>query len=498
MQLKQDVLTDAVAEATRFLPSIYALIALIVGLLLCLLTPPFWTPDEVNHARREIAIGQGAWMAERTSEGAGGEIDTNFNEIVSRLGEIEGNALRLDEIDRAAGVRRETRTRITEAQIAPLRQLRWAHRTEFTKFLNTAVYPPWLYLPQVVGWRLAEAAGLTILNSLVVTRMLTVLCAISLGWLAMYLCGAGRWLLFAYLLTPTALNLNASCSQDAMLLPAAALVAVLLGRAIGARRLLTKGELAVTTVLLTACVGARPPYLPLAAVLLLPGLEQCGRRWRLFVGPALAMLAITICTGLWQFSDRGIPVTIGPDAQPSLQRAFLVGHPLEGAEIMVRSVLLLVPKVALTGMARLGANDVVPPLAMYALLLLSFFGVVAFAPWQGLKSWYSRWTLLLSIGAVAVGISLAEYIIWTPVHSGSVKGVQFRYYLPLFPLLFLLLSAPLQLRMELAGWPSRRVREICLLAAVTVFSMVVLATPWTVAERFYHLSVGAALRGALS
>jgi len=91
-------------------------------------------------------------------------------------------------------------------------------------------------------------------------------------------------------------------------LPAAALVAVLLGRAIGARRLLTKGELAVTTVLLTACVGARPPYLPLAAVLLLPGLEQCGRRWRLFVGPALAMLAITICTGLWQFSDRGFPL----------------------------------------------------------------------------------------------------------------------------------------------------------------------------------------------
>jgi hypothetical protein len=72
MPAESDVIDHSFARIARRLPEIYLAVALLVSTALCLLTPPFYVPDESNHAQREIEISRGELIAKRTAEGADG------------------------------------------------------------------------------------------------------------------------------------------------------------------------------------------------------------------------------------------------------------------------------------------------------------------------------------------------------------------------------------------------------------------------------------------
>jgi uncharacterized membrane protein len=441
MPAESDVIDHSFARIVRRLPEIYLTVALLVSTALCLLTPPFYVPDESNHAQREIEISQGELIAKRTAEGVGAPMDVGLLSVVQTM-----HALYSDMVKRHPVPRERPDGSVTEAQLAPLRQIRWTHRMTFSSFLNTAVYPPLLYVPQALGWRLGEAADLTIMHTLLLSRLFAAVCAVAIGWCALRLCGAGRWLLFAYLLLPTLLSLNASCSQDAILLTLAGLAMVLLARAISAGRLLTLSELVVVAGVLTICIGARPPYLPFALALLLPALEARGIRWQQFIPSVLGVVLIAGVIGAWQLQVHPLGIAVYPGIQPESQVAFLRAHPVRGGINLMEGTILALPAAALKGLALLGTLDVAPPKAVYAVLLLGVAGVGWFAPKEGLNSWRARGVLLFILLTIVVAISLAEYIIWTPLAAKRIEGLQFRYYLPLIPFAFLLLPGNLRLQ----------------------------------------------------
>src|SRR5260370_623652 len=75
MPAESDVIDHSFARIARRLPEIYLAVALLVSTALCLLTPPFYVPDESNHAQREIEISRGELIAKRTAEGVGAPMD---------------------------------------------------------------------------------------------------------------------------------------------------------------------------------------------------------------------------------------------------------------------------------------------------------------------------------------------------------------------------------------------------------------------------------------
>lgn len=467
----------------RRLPEIYVLCALFVTLLLTVLTPPFFVPDEANHSLRALQIADGHVLPEAASQGAGGEADRNAYAAMSRMSSIAAaTAQRYPiAISRPNG-------RISRNDLEAVQHLTWAHADGFYPFPNTAVYPPPLYLPQVLGWAIAEHLDLTIVHALTLARLCAALAAILAGWLALRYTVCCRPQMFVVLLLPTCLSLNASASQDAVLFGLAALAAAFLSRALRERRPFRAGELVITTGLLTVCVGARVPYLPLLMVLFLPSLNAATIVKKSLFAPAAATACAAVLIGLWQMRMRPFGVLTGAGADVAKQQAFLLAHPAYGALVVAKSTVLGSSFTVLKGLAWLGTNDAAPPLPVYGLFALAIVVVVLLSPGGCLHTWRARIVVVGVAVASAAGMSLAEYLIWSAPGSAAVAGLQSRYYLPILLLLALALPGRPLLRV------GPHVRRAALAAAYAVFLACVLTVPLLAAHRFYNSGLAAALQ----
>ncbi len=466
----------------RWLPELYVVLALLLAGSLCVITPSFVVTDEANHARRALQIGHGELLAAGASAGE----DSNFLRVADEMSRLRADVL--TRIPEGSGF---PNGRYTAAELRNVQGIRWSHHEEPTSFPNTVVYPPGFYLPAAAGLALAEAANMTIVRSLMLARFAEAVCAIAIGWLALRLCGRGRWIIFGYLLLPTILNLEASCSQDGLLLPAAALVAVLLFRAVAAGRALRDGELVAMVAILALCVGARISYLPLVLVMLVPSLEAKERR---LGRPLLGMLAVIAIVGAWELAVHSLGTSIAANANPAAQMLFLRTHPVHGSLSLMDALVRVIPVMMGKGLYMLGSNDVGPPHWLYGVMALGLLGIALLETSIGVRRRSTRIVLLVVVTGVLCGTSLAEYIIWTPPGALRVSGLQGRYFIPLIPLCFLLI-APILTRLR--RWMFASVPWSCgrlLVASASLLSASVATVPIVAAKVFYLASVGEAFR----
>ena len=486
--------TSGLHRVERWLPGVYAVLALAVNLLLCVETPPFFTPDEPHHAARVIALGHGEWMAHVTTQEAGAEIDANALRVMEAMDMIREAAEKrsLNFLDRSWGPVAQPRQR-------SLAGMRWAHGRAFAPFPNTAVYPPVLYLPALVGWRLGEAGDWTIFHSLQLARMLDALVTVGIGWVALRIGRGLRWLLFAYLLLPSALFLNASCAQDPVLLAVAGLAAAMLSRALVEEREFRPGELAGMAGLLALCATARPPYLALGLLLFLPGVERLeagwrGLAWRRWAGPLMAFACVVAVSATWRHMVLPFGFDTGIGADPEEQYGFLREHAALGAWYVAKGTGVAAVDLVRRGLYVVGWNDLLAPAGLRAAVGACWLVLLLFAPAGPLRTWRGRGLLAVATVVPLLGISFAEYIIWTPPGGGVVYGVQPRYWLPVLPLLTMLVQEGLRPVRKVLARVFGGAGTGSLMCAAGGTMVLACTLPWVGAHAFYLESVGRVLR----
>lgn len=472
------------ARVELHLPALYLAFALLVTSLLCLLTAPFFGPDEPNQACRAISLAHGDLLAHMGDAEAGARIDGNALAAMDGVNDIrmEWEKTTRDFHDRPFGP-------MTEQRQLALSALRWAHQTVFVPFGNTAVYPPAFYLPAMAGWRLGEAEDMTIFASLRLARLLCAFTSVGLGWLALRVCACSRWMLIPLLLLPSTLFLNATCSQDAVLLSVAALVAAVLSRPLAWRREFTPGELAVVALLLALCGTARPPYVGMALLVFLPGLEQRERQWRRWMGPGVAFLAVLGLYGLWRQLVMPLGIEWADQADPEAQQAFLRSHPFAVAGALLHGGTEAAWDFVHRGLYVVGWNDLLPHHGAAAVLSACLVVLILLGPACPVRTWTGQALLATCVLAPLAGIALAEYVIWTPPGFYTVYGIQPRYVLPVLPLAVLLSQGRAG-----AGWLDRRTRGWLLLTAVAVMGLTDCTLPYMVSHAFYRRGIGEVLR----
>jgi uncharacterized membrane protein len=109
-------------------------------------------------------------------------------------------------------------------------------------------------------------------------------------------------------------------------------------------------------------------------------------------------------------------------------------------------------------------------------LLLCLAGLVALATANGGMSWQAKGLLAFALIGVVLGISFAEYVVWSAVGGRELAGMLPRYYLPLLPFALLLTGEKLRVQ----------AREWMVAGLLGVYLLVVFTVPWLAARRFYN------------
>ena len=459
LQQVHDVLTKlALRTPSRaLLPILLMSLVLPTGLFLAFVVPVGQVPDEPAHVARAESLLHGEIFGRH-------RIGVDFAGRPIRLPGVVINPSPVVVTQLFSGYPQGQK--ITAASMARLDHVSWAPRLSFVYAPNTAVYFPLFYVPAAVGLALARLDGRSPLAAVFAARVANLGFYIGTATLALLLTQRGRVLMFATLSLPLMVWLAASCSQDGMLVACCCLSAALLSRSSrpnGASYWSAAG-------LLACIIASKPGYLPLAAVMLAPGMTFAKPpRLSAVLGGVVAGLPGTLWTLLMLRYVAG-PFIWGPPYHPgplwpgNASLLFAGSDPDAQAHVLLHnpSLIIALPLRALysqglwnlhEAVGVLGLLNVVMAHAMYQLwfVALSLAAVSDLLALRPAADGHFSFAIisLIAVAMTIVGIWDLEYLSWTKVGASMIDGGQGRYLLPLLPMLAIALP---RLRLANAAW----------------------------------------------
>ncbi len=438
----------------RALALLFLALALPLGLLLVQLVPLGQVADEPAHVLRADSLLHGEWIGRRVmqhSPDGGFHPSEGVDADRALLAVIVALPRPLDtvpmQINPAALARSTT---------VPFGQV------QFSEIGTIASYFPVFYLPAAAVLSVAKTVHLSAREGFLAARFANLLVALSMGAASLILARRGAALLFAMLLSPTSMALMASVNQDGLLIAASALAASLTTR-IGADAAPWRQPAYLGAAVLVGCLClAKPPYMPMTALLLLP-LGSPQRRW-LPGWPAVRLAtlgAILLPVLFWTWANVHyaaapvfrVPEEAGPlwtGPRPAIfagtnmaaQLQVLLVKPWRLVWLPMHSFLdhpaILRQMVDVLGWLNLLLPDWLVGLWATALILTLLEALASRRhPGQAVEAVSETMLLGIAVLTTVLLIYLSQYLSFTPVGWNWISGPQGRYLIPLLPILCL-------------------------------------------------------------
>jgi uncharacterized membrane protein len=409
---------------------LYVCYALTIGLFLVLATPPFQTPDSVNHFFRAVQISEGHLLSERAGNTSGGPMDESLVGFADVFHPMAGH----QDVKMNAQLQAQSDGRP------------WGGERRVVEFPGTAIYPAYAYLPQAITIAFARAAHVSVPSTYRLTCIVDLLVSIALTVAALRLARRTALWIFAVGLLPSTLMLYSSVSQEVLLLPVCFLLIAALDRAFDDGRPIGYAPLLWAALAAVACITARPPYLGFLLLGLCPALVWAAgkgayagtRRIGLLVVAVIVSVAVVMVCSLSAWAP------VPPPRSESGQVAFLLHHPLEILRIALATLHQNARFYFESMIGVLGWLDTHMHRDYYRVagVMAAALAVVTLLERSAVTRVYrrvDRAVVAIALLACFGMIFAALYVSWTPVGQRIVDGVQGRYFLPLLPLLALLL-----------------------------------------------------------
>lgn len=401
------------------------------GLFLLLATPPFQTPDALAHFFRSAQIADGHWLGQRYDDTSGGDVDASAIAFA--------NAYSLIPFHMEAKATSALRTATDD--------LVWSGRMERASFPNTAIYPAFAYVPQVLAIAAGRVAGMRIHTTYALACAAGLVFSIALTALAVAISRRTSILIFATGLLPTTMMIYSSVSQEVTVLPLCFLSIAAMDRLSYEQRPFAGKYAALVVAALVICISARPPLAGLLVMLLYPGLNMSDRSGKYEWGRRLIFMAMTVALsalvvfafGYHAWSD------FGPSHSVSRQLLYLFQHPGKVFAIAATTLKLNGAFYFQSFVGALGWLDTYFHRGYYVVA----FGMLCIALAASCLNLDGARTgnrppsavPLLAVLATIVMIFASLYLAWTAVGGTVVDGVQGRYFLAVFPLVALALPS---------------------------------------------------------
>ncbi len=386
---------------------LYALFACLAAGLLAPTMPPMQNADEGSHTYRADQVSHFGLVATRIDDGEiGGRVEAGLVAVSDKV-----NAMRFDPA-----------AKVSRAMLAPMP---WGPRVQAT-FANTAVYPPFFYLPAALMAVAARRLGTPLPHALVLMRLATAAVSIAISAAAIAIAGNAALWLFAVSMLPMTIALDAAVSQDGPMLACVALAVACHVRMRRERPARAGWLFACMCLMLTLAGMGRPPDAAFCVLALASPVRPSFR-----LAGLMAILAGTAAWSLLNASFVVLPPRVDGVVSPSSQLAGLLSNPLRLPSLLLHTMRFSGDFLAMSFIGVLGWLNVVLPMYYY-LCASAILVLAALGSWLSGRGQADLSSIIAGVGGAGggiIGVCLAEYLVWTITGAPVIDGLQGRYFL---------------------------------------------------------------------
>ena len=401
--------------------------ALLIGMIVSLLIPPFQSPDEFDHIKRAYLLSKGQLFLESPkNSSSGGQIDSGLLNYMKAFEDLPT----------------KEKNKVTREKIEESKRERWTATSSFSSAPGTGYYLPLIYFPQTVGLLIGKSLDLTIDHSYRLVRFLSL--GISLAILGFSIrIFPTNFLALAFLVLPMTVFQLVSASIDGMSTAIGILSISIFMRAADKRLSYPNWASWLLAISLLLLVTSRAHLLPLVAM---PLFVFFFRKKKI---DFFLFLAVTIITLVWLYVALHYTVDLR-DIKPEKKYTVIhiISHYLSEPSAffaviwstLVNSEIRQFYQMSFIGV--LGWLDV--PLERWfynlSILLCIFLGILSIQ-WNNIKSDWPARACLLGFSVIStLMVFFLLLVSWTPHPAVTISGVQGRYFLMPFILLAYSLS----------------------------------------------------------
>lgn len=308
---------------------------------------------------------------------------------------------------------------------------------------------PLAYVPQAIGITIARLLSMSGIGLLYMGRLMNLLFYTGIVYLAMKKAPFGREVLFGVSLLPMTLNLIASMSYDVMILAlsfyftAYTLWLAYEKESVGARDV---AVLAATAVVLVPC---KIVYGTLLGLCFLVPVKKFGG-WKKYILSAVVIAAAVIAAMvivnsqvIASYTSEG-STYVDWAAEPGYSFSQVLSNQRLVLNMLYNTLVWQGEHYFLTMFgSSLGNLDPIleVPFFIILLLMVCILGLAFRKPGENLyfKRGQKLWIGIL-IAACVTAVLLSMLVTYTPVSSKVISGVQGRYFLPVLPLLLMIMK----------------------------------------------------------
>lgn len=441
-----NIVARNVKSKRRFYENAFVAISLTFGFLFIFISPPLWGLDEISHFARVYQISKGNIFPDK------GDVDTYGGPIPTNLDDLKEHVIKdfQDNKSGKGGIALEKRN-ITSPETYEHLESRKFNDNETVIFTWTASYPPPAYTGNVAGVLVASAFDADIGTTIILSQIGGLLLFIAIIYLALRLQGGDsklKPLIFAIALIPTSLYQASVVTVDGLSI---ALSLLLVSIIFWVVRVKPSGSTLLYVLLGLTLVGAilaltKVNYLLLGLCVVLLPTSLFKNLKESIVYKASSVSLMILVSLLWGMVNDGVgaaPVSQRPDGlsvSASGQLNNIISNPQDVAVAFVRAIIKYIDAWVVSAFNAIGNTfSTYLVVAIFSIIIVLLSAIYA-RPWILKYQKMIHWMAATSLFCV-LSILLALYLVFNPVGSHMIDGVQGRYFLPL--LLPLLLSISL-------------------------------------------------------
>lgn len=426
--------------SSKIKPSVFfTIISSCFGLLILIVVPPFQSPDEINHFYRAYQISTGDFLPKKENNRIGGNIPNSLVALTQPYLGLRWNAAAKSNIN---------------VYFNQLSKELDAEDSQFVDFPNTALYSPVSYLSQSLSILLLRNAGCSPILIFYLTRLFTlIIWIIGIGY-AIQLIPKYKWLFTLLALLPMSLFINMSISADVVTNILGFLLIAFILKINFENKYLSNSQYLKNFTLSILLALAKLVYTPLILLFLIIPRENFSSKKDFITKSTILFFSGFGIALLWSYfmSRYYIPyenynalyrndITLVDCANVHEQIDYIINNGFYIFKVLINSMLESFNMYFRGYIGTFGWLDTMLPIWLIITTYLVIFLTAIFED-RTIFSFSIRQNIFIIIALLStlILVLVSQHLSWDCVGSDIIYTIQGRYFIPIFPLLFILFS----------------------------------------------------------